>query len=315
MEFQQSEQINLRRRWILVLVDSADGVTGKTGQIGTVEISKNGGTPAVSTNNIVEVDAVNMPGHYYIELTAGELSDLGMISIYYKASGTLAFHDRGYVTYNNPFQSTGGFATAAMGTSGKGGLTKPQATALLKSIREIIQEELAKDEQEDNVEEVVEDTRLDQILEAVTKELELPKPVDLTPVLDAVGAIMPPNDYSKEFKNLATQLTAMGKLAKLDVVGFTKAITDFQAKMSIATKDINGSMSEVKAIKDGYMELKKLMNEFQKTLAEQSDMDKRFDAMNSSNNNNKLETLTKQVTKMAVLLTDLKYDLKIQNLK
>jgi len=97
MTFQQSEQIAGLRRWILVLVDSADGVTGKTGQTGTVFISKNGGASVASTNSIVEVDAGDMPGHYYVELTADELDTLGGISISYKSAEALAFHDRAIV--------------------------------------------------------------------------------------------------------------------------------------------------------------------------------------------------------------------------
>ena len=58
IQFQQSEQTAERRRWILVLVDSTDGVTGKTGQTGTVFISKNGGAGGnnlpTSTRMVIE---------------------------------------------------------------------------------------------------------------------------------------------------------------------------------------------------------------------------------------------------------------------
>lgn len=292
MEFQQSEQIGVRRRWIMVLVDSTDGVTGKTGQTGTVKISKNGGTPVTSTNNIVEVNSANMPGHYYIELTAGELSDLGMISIYYKAASTLAFHDRGFITYNNPFQSQGGFATAAMGgNSSRGGITKPQAAALLEAIRKMIKEELQQQEVKE-----VNDERIDVILAAVTKE------TDLSPVLEAIGNIELSKDYTPEFSTLTKQLIQLGQDFKLDVTGFTEAVVDFTTKMVMNEESLNSSTKEVETIIEGFNTIKTQIVEFNKT----------FDSTNSLVNNTKIDGLTKKLTDLAVAITHLKYDIKMQ---
>lgn len=313
MSFQQSEQIAARRRWILVLVDSTDGVTGKTGQTGTVQVSANGGTPAASTNSIVEVDSVNMPGHYYIELTQAELGTLGMISIYYKAATTLAFHDRGFVSYDDPFARHGGFAFEGSG-SGKGGVTKTQADDLLKKIQEMIREEFAKEEKVEAEPAVDYGPKLDQIIEAVTAEDPEAEPIDFSPVLDAISNIPQPKDYTASLSGIVKQVQGLGKITKLDVDGFAKAVSGFQAKMSTASKEINGSLDEVTAIKKGFAVLQKTMDEFNKTLAEQSDMDKRFEAMVSGAQNAKLEALVKQITTLGVSLTNFKYDLNLKSL-
>lgn len=310
MEFLQSEKNAVRRRWILVLVDSTDGVTGKTGQTGTVEISKNGGAPAASTNSIVEVDSVNMPGHYYIELVAGELDTLGMISIYYKAASTLAFHDRGFVTYQDPFAATGGFVAPSNNTGLS--ITKAQSDDLLKKIRAMIAEEFAKYETEDDAEETAEVQKLDAILAAVTapEPEEIPEePFDYSPILDAIASIEKPKDYATDLSNIVQVLTELNSLRTVDSEGFSKIVVDFQTKMAVATKEINGSLEEVAAIKAGFADLQKLMDEFKTTLAEQSDMDKRFDSMNSAANNKKIEVLTEQMKQMMISLVNLKYDI------
>lgn len=312
MEFQQSESIAERRRWILVLVDSADGVTGLTGQTGTVKVSKNGAAPASSTNSIVEVDSVNMPGHYYIELTAAELSTLGMISIYYKAAGSLAFHDRGFVTYNNPYQSAGGFS-GGVSTTKSGGLTKAQADDLLKQIREVVKEEVqAIDKDFPTMTDYT--AKLDNILELISKE-EVKEVIDFSPVLEAIGQIEKPNNYSRELVEIVSKLTTLGKSHTIDVKGFETILKEFRAKMDVSTEEINGSIKEVAGIKNGFVELQKLMDEFKATLAEQKDMDKRFDAMNSAANNTKLETLAKKITDLAVAVTNLRFDIKEAALK
>lgn len=50
------------------------------GATGAGRVSKNGAASAASTNNIVEVDSVNMPTMFYIELTATECNTLGYVS-------------------------------------------------------------------------------------------------------------------------------------------------------------------------------------------------------------------------------------------
>ena len=148
LEFQQSEDTAVRRRWIIVLVSSTDGVTGLTGQTGQVYISKNGGTPALSTNSIVEVDSTNMPGHYYIELTASELDTLGHISITKKTASSLAFHDRAIVSYNDPYASAGGFSGGGSGETFK--LTKKHIQSIAEEVWKYkVEEEISAQENDD----------------------------------------------------------------------------------------------------------------------------------------------------------------------
>lgn len=313
MEFQQSEGIAVRRRWILVLVDSADGVTGKTGQTGTVKISKNGAVPVSSTNSIVEIDSSNMPGQYYIELTAAELSDLGAISIYYKASGTLAFHDRGFVTYDNPYQSQGGFSGPPVGSSGKGGITKTQATALLADFRKIIKEEIALQEKEEDIEDSGDSEKLNAILAAVTapepEEDEL-EPFDYSPILEAIALIPGPNDYSKDLGTIGKQLGDMGQIVtSIDFPTFAKAVSEFQSKMQIATKDINGSLSTVKEVSDGFKRLEEMMTKFGETFDTQTDMDKRFAKINGEMKDKAMDDIKKQMTDLSKLIVNAKYDI------
>lgn len=235
IQFQQSEQTAARRRWILVLVDSADGVTGLTGQTGTVFISKNGAAAVASTNSIVEVDAGDMPGHYYIELTAAELSDLGWISITKKTAGSLAFHDRAIVSYNDPYTSAGGFSGGGVGESFK--LTKKHIDAIAERVWKYLltEEKTAQDVLleatvpvlptdlsglESSIKSIViPETDLTPVLEGLSR-IVIPK-LDLEPVLKKIDAIkipMPMN-HSAEIQSLAKQINeAVSKLDKPDVL-------------------------------------------------------------------------------------------------
>lgn len=315
MEFQQSESVAVRRRWILVLVDSTDGVTGKTGQTGTVQISVNGSTPATSTNSIVEVDSVNMPGHYYIELTAAELGTLGMISIYYKASGTLAFHDRGFVTYDDPFTRQGGFAVG--GSSSTSSLTKAQAADLLKNIRAIVREELKVVDKE--IPEPVDYTeKLDNILSVLSQEKEI-EDIDFTPVLTAINSIEKPKDYSDELAGLSKRINELGKIRNVDMSTVNTALQALDSNLKGVNTNLKGSVDQIAKLKLGLTDLNKLMDEFSTTLSEQTDMDKRFNSMNNAmfgaNNNTKLESLSKKITELAVEITNMRFDIKEAALK
>lgn len=309
LEFLQSESIAERRHWVIVLVDSTDGVTGKTGQTGQVYLSKNGSTPALSTNSIVEVDSTNMPGHYYVILTVGELDTLGFISLVKKTASTLAFHDRAIISYNNPYQSAGGFSS-----SSAGGVSKEQANDLLKQFRKIVKEELAKLEMPPPDDDTEQLSKLDQILEVISREEEK-EMFDYSPILEAIGSLPTPPDHSKDFAGLSSSLAEFGKSKAMDVAGFDKATKDFMSKMELATNDINGSLDEVTSIKTGFGELQKQMEDFKTTLSEQGDMDKRFDAMGQAANNKAITALTDGMKTLAIQVTKLLYDNKIKALR
>lgn len=77
-QIKQSESTAARRRIPVLLVDSTDGYTPKTGQTGpTVTISKNGATTATGTGSWTEIGN----GQYYYEFASGEVDTLGWIAV------------------------------------------------------------------------------------------------------------------------------------------------------------------------------------------------------------------------------------------
>jgi hypothetical protein len=77
-QIKQSESTAARRRIPVLLVDSTDGYTPKTGQTApTVTISKNGATAATGTGTWTEI----ANGQYYYEFASGEVDTLGWIAV------------------------------------------------------------------------------------------------------------------------------------------------------------------------------------------------------------------------------------------
>ncbi len=321
IQFQQSETTAERRRWILVLVDSTDGVTGKTGQTGTVFISKNGGAGVASANSIVEVDAGDMPGHYYVELTAAELDTLGWVSISYKAANTLAFHDRAIVSYNDPYMSVGGFSGG--GSSSGFRLTDKHIELIAKKVWEYkIDDEFdAKYVIIKAAEHPVID--LSDIREGI-RNIELPE-LDLTSVMDRIDdmvvpivnridniVIPKPFDHTKLLEGLDNQIKELRERS-VDTVGLAKSVNGLKAKMDIATEEINSSLGTVSEIKDGFADLKELTYEFGLLIKDMSDMDKRFEGMTSTMQKKELTALVSKlddsIKKLLVAVTESKFDI------
>ena len=86
------ETVAARRRVFFRLVDATDGITPEDISVTGVKpyFSKNGATPAPMTNDIVKLDATNMPGEYYAEFTAAELDTLGIYRCFVKTVATAA---------------------------------------------------------------------------------------------------------------------------------------------------------------------------------------------------------------------------------
>lgn len=101
--FQQNEPTAANRRVFLWLVDATDAVSPKTGVTGTGYVTKNGGTPAATSGSLVEVDATNLKGLYYITLTSTEVNTLGPIVVGYQAAGVLASRHLGMVVPFDPY--------------------------------------------------------------------------------------------------------------------------------------------------------------------------------------------------------------------
>ena len=191
------------------------------------------------------------------------------------------------------------------------GFTKGMSDDLLKKIRKIIAAEIAVLKVEDEVEDAGEQKdyteKLDAILEAVTAEEE---PEEETPdrtdeVLEAIAGLPTPMDFTPHFKELGGKVDSV-----VPQLGDFKATSEgFQGKMSVATDSINGSLNTVKEISDGFAELKKIMDEFKSTLADQADMDKRFDAMTSGKNEKRLEEFSAKFLELQKMIINAKYDI------
>jgi hypothetical protein len=108
---QQSSATAAYRRVYLHLVDATDGITPETGiAAATAMLSVNGAAAAASTNNIVEIDAGDLPGAYYLELTAAELGTLGTIRGGFKAAACAWAPFTVTVVDYDPHASGGDFA-------------------------------------------------------------------------------------------------------------------------------------------------------------------------------------------------------------
>lgn len=71
----------------VLLIDSADHVTGKTGLTLTIYATKAGGTPAAITPTVTELDATNVKGVYKLALTSGHTDTLGELQLHITATG------------------------------------------------------------------------------------------------------------------------------------------------------------------------------------------------------------------------------------
>lgn len=100
---QQSESQASRRRVFVNLVSSSDGFSPVTGESGSVRLTQNGGSDAASTNSLVEVDSIDQPGRYYVELTQAELGTVGILGYSYNNTGVAQFHGEVQVVPWNPY--------------------------------------------------------------------------------------------------------------------------------------------------------------------------------------------------------------------
>jgi len=109
---QQSEATGAQARLFFHAVDATDGIAAETGLTGTGRISKNGAATAATSASIVEIDSTNMPGRYYIQLTAGELDTVGIIEFRYKAAACAEVVARAQVVPFDPYDSVRAGLTA-----------------------------------------------------------------------------------------------------------------------------------------------------------------------------------------------------------
>jgi hypothetical protein len=121
---------NTKRRVYFTCVDAAALTTRlqSSDMSGTFTcyLSKNGGTPATSTNQPVQIDATNQKGLFYLELTAAEINTIGSVAIKISnTGGTKTMEPREMEV--EVVQAY--FATAATGTLTTSSFTSDRAEA------------------------------------------------------------------------------------------------------------------------------------------------------------------------------------------
>ena len=102
---QQSESTAARRRIFFHAVDATDGITAETGLTGTGFISKNGATPIASAS-ITQISATNMPGRYYVELTAAQVDTLGVLEFRFKTAACAEVFKEAQIVPWDPYDAT-----------------------------------------------------------------------------------------------------------------------------------------------------------------------------------------------------------------
>src|SRR5689334_13844484 len=73
----------------VLMIDSADHITGKTGLSAglTIYLTKAAGTPAVITPTVTELDATNVKGLYKLAFTTTHTNTLGEFQLHITGSG------------------------------------------------------------------------------------------------------------------------------------------------------------------------------------------------------------------------------------
>lgn len=281
-----------------------------TGQTGHGYLSTNGAAGVISTNTFTEIDATNMPGSYYLQLAQSEVGALGSLNLYVKTTSSNAFNAQAIVSYNDPYASQGGFVAPSNVT---GGFTKGMSDDLLKKIRKMIAEEFAKDEEEDDAEEVVEQKDYTEKLDAILTAVSEPEDDRTDEILTAISNIPKLTDFTKLISTVLSEVKGLSGLLKTDLGAFEKAVKEFESKIGSAGKEINGVSTGLKTLRIDFEALAKTIQEYKATLADQSDLDKRMDAMISGRNDEKLSSLIASITemekKLLINMVNFKFDL------
>lgn len=270
-----------------------------TGQTGHGYLSTNGAAGVISVNTFTEIDAVNMPGSYYLQLTQGEVGMLGSLNLYVKTTSSTAFNAQAIVSYNDPYASQGGFVAPSNMT---GTMTKSQSDDLLRKIRKMITEEFTRYEEDEDGEEIQEQKDYTEILNqilALVSSLDIPEN-NLTPVLQAISEIEKPKDYSKDFKGLQKSVSELAPV----VAGFGTSVEAFEVKMGQAVSEIGQISQSFIEIQSGFATLKTLMDDFNSKAVEVNNMDKRFENMTSVMQKQSLDDLLQVITGIKTQMDD-----------
>jgi hypothetical protein len=246
----------------LHLVDATDGITAKTGQSGPAKLIQNGGTPVNTINPIVEVDSINAPGLYYVELASNELSQYGWIQIRYKAAQTAEFQDIGQVIAYDPYTRTQVYNPWDSGAG------SPDVN--YRKIAQIVREEMAKLPKPEDRD--VDLTPISEGLQAILSEVRQlgeqdSQEVNLTPVMvkiqavaESVAKIEPPKAYDDS--EMKQRLIAYGK----SMDGFLEAAGQTVAEVKSMLQeraDIDGELKEIIGKLDDALDMHKIRRAFE----------------------------------------------------
>lgn len=336
--YKQSESIDARRRVYMVLVDSTDGITEKTGQSGTVYLSKNGTTQAQSTNSLVEVDSVNLPGHYYVELTASELDTLGFLSVRYKAAGTAAFQWVGQVVADDPYINHSGPGMSGGGGRSASGLKKEEMIEIAKMVWNVIVR--GKQTAKDVLLDVLDKPEFDP--EALPDAPD----VDLTPVLKELAALekleqldtlvdgqkqtftalkgLKIPDSGKQLTRLEALLATLAveskshtqKLNSFDPKQLSTLLTASAAQIESALESFQEAVENASGTTDRLEEVRTLVADVSDQVAEAMNLNNQFKEMSDKLTNKQLEELKgavqMQTKQLLIAIENAKYKLGTQ---
>lgn len=94
----QSTAVNVT----VLMIDSADHYTGKTGLTLTIYATKAGGTPTAITPTVTQLDATNVKGVYKLVLTTTDTNTLGELQLHVTGTGADQADFKWQITANLP---------------------------------------------------------------------------------------------------------------------------------------------------------------------------------------------------------------------
>ncbi len=115
-------KLSTNRNLSILMIDSANHINGKTGLSAglTIYATKDGGTPAVITPTVTELDSTNVPGLYNLALTTTHTNTLGELQLHITASGADPTDVAHQVVTDLPGIAQTGDSFARIGSNGAG---------------------------------------------------------------------------------------------------------------------------------------------------------------------------------------------------
>lgn len=325
----------------MVLVLSSDGQTEATGITGTPTLDKNGGTAVSTTNSLVEVDATNSPGRYYVELTSSELSDLGFLGVRFKAATTAAFHVVCQVTTDDPYISHSGPGMTGGGGRTVSGLKKEEMVELAKMVwnvllrgkstaKDVLLEVLDKPEFDPEALPDAPDVDLAPVLKELKALERLEQLDDLADgqreTLAAVKGLKIP-DAGKQLEKLLTQVatiateskTHTAKLNAFDPKQLGETLTASASQIEDALQSLEAGLSQVSQTGEQLEQVEAALADITEQVAEAMNLNQRFKEMSDTINEKAIgevkDALVASTKRILIAVTEAKFKLLDKPLK